>query len=102
MQVSIGWEYSSTEKMPIDQYESLKPTRHSMDQLELNYFVRKRMLRRHVGVSDEEMRASIDDVRRIQRQRMRTKRWQPLYKLQEAVLGLTERVSEMFKREKEK
>jgi len=64
-----------------------------MDQLELNYFVRKRMLRRHVGVSDEEMRESIENVRRIQRQRMQTKRLQPLYKMREASLSVTDQLS---------
>ena len=59
-----------------------------MDQLELNYFVRKRMLRRNAGVSDEEMRQSIDAVHRIQKQRLHTKRMQPLYKLREAVTGM--------------
>lgn len=72
--------------MSVDKYEALKPRRRSMDQLELNYFVRKRMLRRHVGVSDEDMRHSIDVVHRIQKQRLRTKRLQPLYKLREAIM----------------
>jgi len=91
--VSIGWEYSPAETVSIDKYESTKPRRRSMDQLELNYFVRKRMLRRHVGVSDEEMRESIENVRRIQRQRMQTKRLQPLYKMREASLSVTDQLS---------
>lgn len=85
--VSIGWEYSSAETISVDRYEALKPRRRSMDQLELNYFVRKRVLRRHAGVSDEEMRQSIDGVHRIQKQRLRTKRMQPIYKIREAVIG---------------
>jgi hypothetical protein len=85
--VAIGWEYSPAETISVDQYEALKPRRRSMDQLELNYFVRKQMLRRNAGVSDEEMRQSIDDVHRIQKQRLRTKRMQPVYKLREAVIG---------------
>lgn len=72
--------------MSVDKYEALKPERRSMDELELNYYRRKRMLRRNSLVSDEEMRESIDSVRRIQKQRMHTKRMQPFYKLREAFL----------------
>jgi hypothetical protein len=81
------------EKVSVDKYEELKPTRRSMDQLELNYYVRKRILRRISGVSDEEMRNAIDEVRKIQKQRMRTRRLQPLFKLEEASLVLASKLS---------
>jgi len=48
------------------------------------------MLRRNVGVGDEKMNKSMDSVRRIQQQRMQTKRLQPLYKIREAFLIVTE------------
>lgn len=78
----------------MDKYEELKPTRRSMDQLELNYFCRKRMLRRISRVSDEEMRSSIDAVHKIQRQRLQTKRLQPIYKLREAMIGVNDGVKQ--------
>ena len=92
LKVSIGWEYSVGETMPVESYEALKPRRRSMDQLELNYFVRKRMLRRISGVTDEEMREAMDQVHKIQKQRIRTKRRQPLYKSQEAVMALAQKL----------
>lgn len=81
------------ETVSVDKYEELKPTRRSMDQLELNYFVRKRMLRRISGVSDEEMRTAINEVHKIQKQRMRTRRLQPLFKLEEVSLMLASKLS---------
>lgn len=88
------------EKISIDKYEEAKPERRSIDQLELNYFVRKRMLRRTSQVSDEEMRNAIDDVRKIQKQRMRTRRMQPFLKLEEATLSLAKKLANMFIRTK--
>jgi Mg2+/Co2+ transporter CorB len=81
------------ETIPVDKYEELKPIRRSMDQLELNYFVRKRMLRRISGVSDEEMRTAINEVHKIQKQRRRTRRLQPLFKLEEVSLMLASKLS---------
>jgi hypothetical protein len=84
------------EKVSIDKYEEAKPKRRSIDQLELNYFVRKRMLRRTSQVSDEDMRKAIDEVRKIQRQRTRTRRMQPFLKLEEATLSLAKKLTNMF------
>jgi hypothetical protein len=91
-QVAIGWRYSHAETVSVDKYEAVKPRRRTLEQLELNYFVRKRMLRRYVGVTDEEMKAQMDEVRRIQRQRRQTKRLQPFYKMCEAALGFADRL----------
>lgn len=86
--ISLGWAYAESNPISVERYEEIKPSssRRSMDQLELNYFVRKRMLRRESLVSDEDMRNRIDDVNRIQKQRLHTKRMQPVYKLREAIL----------------
>lgn len=84
------------ETVSVDKYEEAKPKRRSIDQLELNYFVRKRMLRRTSQVSDEEMRNAIDEVRKIQKQRMRTRRMQPFLKLEEATLSLANKLARMF------
>lgn len=84
------------ETVSVDKYEEAKPKRRSIDELELNYFVRKRMLRRISQVSDEEMRSAIDEVRKIQRQRMRTRRMQPFLKLEEATLSLAKKIANMF------
>lgn len=92
--VSIAWKYSSAETISVDEYEKLKSTRRSMDQLELNYFVRKRMLRRISRVSDEEMRSSMDTVYKIQRQRLHTKRLQPIYKVREAMIQVSQGVKQ--------
>lgn len=101
IQVSIGWKYSCAEPISIDKYESLKPRRRSMDQLELNYFVRKRMLRRISGVSDDEMHNAINQVRSIQKQRKHTKRMQPIYKLQETSISIAEHATNSLSLKKE-
>lgn len=84
------------EKVSIDKYEEMKPQRRTMDQLELNYFVRKRMLRRYCGVSDEEMQAAMNDAHRIHKQRMRTKRMRHILRIEESVLSIASKVSDIL------
>jgi hypothetical protein len=83
-QITIGWEHFKTSIVPVDVYESERPPRRKVEQMQLGWIERKQVLRRISGVSDEEMRDAACEAQAIKRQRKQTVRRMHLEKFEVA------------------
>lgn len=92
--LTIGWEYQRGRKCQIEDYEERKPSdsRRNMHQLEINEFMRADLLKRSAGVTDKQMKETVKQNQKIQKQRMRTVTFLPFSKLEERAQSLTRKI----------
>jgi hypothetical protein len=96
--MSIGWEFVQRKAVPLDVYEKRKRPRTS--NLRMGNFTRKSILREAFGVSWEEIRTAETIVRKIQRQRCRTKQRGKTATAIECAVESAKRKIQRFKRTK--
>lgn len=65
--MSIGWEYSARESMPLNEYEETRPRRKVY--LRMSSVTRKNMLHNVFGIPEEEIAAAEQEVQKIKRLR---------------------------------
>jgi hypothetical protein len=97
-QITIGWEPFKTSIVPVDVYESGRPPRRKLEQLQLGWIERKQVLRRISGVSDEEMRDAACEAQAIKRQRNQTLRRIPFQFLEVASESLIRKAKRRMSR----
>jgi hypothetical protein len=68
--ISIGWEYTQNDALPMDEYERTKPRRKSS--LRMSSVTRRNLLLNVFEVPAEEIRAVEREVQKIQKQRSQT------------------------------
>ena len=82
--VTLDWNYDEMEPISVDAYEEGRgrPPR-KMHQLHMLSRQRANLLKITAGVTDDEITAAMDEMRKIQKERNMTKMGSPLLKLQE-------------------
>lgn len=98
--VSLGWDYSDTEVVPLEKYErarSNKFPRRKPRQLVLSYNVRKYLLLKTAGYTKAELREAMEEVKRIKHERKMTDMMLPLDEVME---GVIDHVKGMFQQKK--
>lgn len=99
--VTIGWEYEHCGNIDVTAYESIRRKRRSSYDLGIPLRVRDRILRTSSGHTDKELRNAIAEVRRVRRQRIRTRNRLYLSHVEEKVQSMGRKLGKMFGRRKE-
>jgi hypothetical protein len=68
--ISIGWDYTQKDALPMDEYENTKPSRKSS--FRMSSVTRRNLLLNVFEVPAEEIRAVEREVKKIQKQRSQT------------------------------
>ena len=83
--IELGWQYSESESLPVEDYEGKRSPRRETHELLLSYNVRRRMLLKQGGYSKEDLREAEREVDRIKRGRMMTEVFLPAQAIDESL-----------------
>ena len=70
--ISLGWEYQEKGAILVEQFEEQRSPRRNMEQMALSCRARKYLLVRRAGYSKRELKAAMNEVERVKRERLMT------------------------------
>ena len=73
LQLAFDWDYVNEEHYDLEDYEARRAPRKHDEELILDWFLRKRILRCYACVTEEELNQSSIECARIRRQREQTR-----------------------------
>ena len=83
--IQLGWDYREQQAVCLNQYEEQRTPRRAMHQMVLSYNVRRYLLLKRAGYSDQELQDAEQEVDRVKRERMVTDLFLPVCKLDETM-----------------
>jgi hypothetical protein len=81
--VALDWSYDDAGSIPLDDYEESRGTRRKIYQMHLNVIHRKRILER-TDVTEDEIEYVVKEMKKIQKNREKTRMMLPFWKLEDA------------------
>jgi hypothetical protein len=94
--VQLGWEYRDRAKISVDLYEAHRPPRRSAHDMILSYNVRRFLLLHRAGYSTGEIRAAMQEVDRVKRNRLLTDLLLPASAIDETLEEVRLRLKQVF------
>lgn len=98
--ITLDWNYEESEAVGVDAYEEKRGKRRTMQQMMMNYYVRKNTLMWSYGHSEEELKKATRATGRVQFQRGVTKYFMACSKVEEVVASAARKTKRAVKRSK--
>ena len=94
--ISLGWDFRDKEAIELDHYEEQRAPRRSMHQMVLSYNVRRYLLLKRAGYSNDELEQAMHEVDRVKRQRLVTDLLLPASKIDETLEDVVGHLKRLF------
>ena len=94
--ISLGWDFRDKEATELDHYEEQRAPRRSMHQMVLSYNVRRYLLLKRAGYSNDELEQAMHEVDRVKRQRLVTDLLLPASKIDETLEDVVGHLKRLF------
>lgn len=94
--IQLGWNYSETKDLLLEDYEHIRSSSRSREDMILSYGTRDYLLREYAGCSRDEIERSIQEVERVKRDRHLTDLWMPANRLTENIHAAVSHMAHMF------
>jgi hypothetical protein len=96
--IQLGWDYRQKKAVQVEDYEEvkLKQPRRSRHDMVLSYNVRRYLLLKRAGYSDQDLEEAMSEVERVKRERVVTGMFLPASKLDETMEYVFDRVKTTF------
>lgn len=95
--VQLSWDYREREIVPLDSYEESRQPRRNPNDLVLSYYDRRLMLLKQAKCSKREVKAAMEEVDRVKRERLITDIFLPASPLDEGLENVIGTVKKYFK-----
>jgi hypothetical protein len=85
--IQLGWDYRQKKSVQVEDYEEarLQQPRRTAHEMVLSYNVRRFLLLKRAGYSDQDLKKAVSEVDRVKRERMVTDLFLPASKLDETM-----------------
>jgi hypothetical protein len=85
--IQLGWDYRQKKAVQVEEYEETRSQqpRRGRHELVLSYNVRRHLLLKRAGYSDQDLEEAISEVDRIKRERTVTQAFLPVSQLDETI-----------------
>jgi hypothetical protein len=85
--IQLGWDYRQKKAVEVEEYEEarLQQPRRGRHEMVLSYNVRRYLLMKKAGYSDQDLEEAMSEVDRVKRERMVTETFLPASKLDETM-----------------
>lgn len=94
--IQLGWSYNEQKDLKLEEYETIRSSSRSREDMLLSYHTRNYLLREYAGCSREEIENSIKEVERVKRDRLITDMLMPANLLNERIDDAVSHVSSLF------
>ena len=94
--ISLGWDFRDKESVELEKYEERRSPRRQMHQMILSYNVRRYLLLKRAGYSNDELEQAMNEVDRVKRGRLVTDLLLPVSKIDETVEEVVRRMKSIF------
>lgn len=94
--ISLDWDYEEYEPILLEDYEGTRPPRRSLRQMVLSYYYRKNVLNWQYGFSEEQLKASKQQIKKERFQRQLTATFLPAMQVEAVMESAARKAKRMF------